>query len=565
MRRIAAVMALGALTAAAMPARADAPTTLTAGGSHAAIATDQHLGSETGLRILREGGTAVDAAIAIAYTLAVTFPDAGNIGGGGFMLIRMADGRSTFIDFRETAPAAATADMYLDAQGNVVPDRSVIGPLAAAVPGTVAGLEYAREHYATRSRHELMRDAIGYARDGFVVSEGDRELIASRGKLLAMFPASAAALLPGGAPPTIGSRLMQPDLAATLEHVDREGAAGFYHGPVAEELAGSIRAAGGIMTTADLAAYHPIERRPLTCSYRGHTIITSPLPSSGGVAICEVLGMLAHDTFAAPKRSFANTHLEAEAERRAFFDRNTELGDPAFVHADVAHLLDPSYLAKQRASFAPERATPSSTFHPGMTMHEGTNTTNYSVIDAAGNAADVTYTLNNSFGSNFIAGRTGVLMNDEMDDFTSKPGVANMFGLVQGTADAIAPGKRPLSSMSPTIVLDSDGHVVLAAGAAGGPRIITTTLDMLRAVIDFNEDPATIAQDPRMHLQWLPDTIYAEPTTFDAPTLSRLRAAGYTVTIGRAMSVGNAVAVRSDGTRVASHDPRSLEGAALAY
>jgi gamma-glutamyltranspeptidase/glutathione hydrolase len=309
-----------------------------------------------------------------------------------------------------------------------------------------------------------------------------------------------------------------------------------------------------------------VEREPLTCRYRDVTVVTSPLPSSGGVAICEILGIIGHDTPARPVRSFANTHLEVEAERRAFADRNTQLGDPAFIASPVARLLDPAYLARQRASIAPEAATASSTLHVGaMSAHEGTNTTNYSVIDAAGNAVDVTYTLNNSFGSGFVAGSTGVMLNDEMDDFTSKPGVPNMFGLVQGRANAIAPGKRPLSSMSPSIVVDAAGRTELVAGAAGGPRIITTTLDTIRAIVDFGEDAGVALAAPRMHMQWLPDVLYAQPDTFDDATLARLRAAGYRVELGRAGSAANAVAVNADGVRLGAHDPRVPTGAALAF
>ncbi|GAC1411238.1 MAG: gamma-glutamyltransferase [Candidatus Velthaea sp.] len=534
-------------------------------GAHAAVATDQHLASETGVRILREGGNAVDAAVAIGYTLAVTYPTAGNLGGGGFMLVRFADGRSRFIDFRETAPFAATPDMYLDSAGAVIEGLSTVGARSVGVPGSVAGLEHARELYGSRSRHELMRDAIDRAERGFILTDADAALLQNARPGFDAFPTTAAIFAPGGFAKA-GMLFRQADLATTLRRVDTDGANGFYMGDVARELARSISAGGGIVTEADLAAYRVIDRDPLTCRYRGATVLTAPLPSSGGIAMCEIFGIVERDPAELPVRSFENTHLEVEAERRAFADRNTQLGDPAFVASTVSHLLSPAYLARQRASIASERATPSSDLHGGsVETREGTNTTNYSVIDAAGNAVDVTYTLNNAFGSNFVAGRTGVLLNDEMDDFTSKSGVPNAFGLVQGAANAIAPGKRPLSSMTPSIVIDSLGRPELVVGAAGGPRIITTTLDAIRAVVDFGDDAGEALSRPRIHMQWLPDVLYAENDAFDDATASRLHLAGYKIEIGRARSAANAVGIRQDGKRFGSHDPRVLAGAALAY
>ena len=556
----AAIVAIISLGAARSVAGDDV-----AAGTHGAVATDQRLATQSGLRVLREVGNAVDAAVAIGYTLAVTYPAAGNIGGGGFMLVRFADGRAHFIDFRETAPTAAGANMYLDSSGNVIPDRSIVGPLSAGVPGSVAGLEYARAKYGTRSRHELIRDAIGFADRGFTLTEADADELASSQDVLLKFPATAAIFAPSGATPAAGTLFRQPDLAQTLRAIDASGDDGFYKGRIAHELAASIRASGGIVSEADLAAYRVLERDPLTCKHGGDTIVTSPPPSSGGVVICEILGILGDARPSLPVRGFENAHLEVEAERRAFADRNARLGDPAFVPSPVAELLDPAYLARLRAGISPERATPSSHIRAGIAEHEGTNTTNYSVIDAAGNAVDATYTLNNSFGSGFVAGTTGVLMNDEMDDFTSKPGAPNMFGLVQGAANAIAPGKRPLSSMSPSIVVDASGRAVLAAGAAGGPRIITTTLDIIRAVVDFREEPGTALADQRMHMQWLPDILFAQPGTFDEATAGRLRRAGYTIEAGPAHSVANAVGTRSDGTRVGAHDPRAPTGSAAAY
>ncbi len=536
-------------------------------GAHGAVATDQGLASETGIRVLRAGGNAVDAAVAIGYTLAVTFPEAGNLGGGGFMLVRLANGSAHFIDFRETAPAAATANMYLDAHGDVVPDASVVGPLSAGVPGSVAGLEYARARYGTRSRHELIRDALAYAERGFALGEADAKALARGKNLLLRFPATAAIFTAGGKTLAPGTLLRQPDLARTLQRIDTEGARGFYTGDVARRLSASVRAAGGIITEPDLAAYRVVEREPLVCTHRGDTIVTAPLPSSGGVVTCEVLGMIDDAAPNGGPLAFENVHRKVEAERRAFADRNAELGDPAFIRSSVVpRLLDPAYLARLRATIRPERATPSRDVRGGsVAIHEGHNTTNYSVIDASGNVVDVTYTLNNTFGSGFVAGHTGVLLNDEMDDFTIKPGVANMFGLVQGAANAIAPGKRPLSSMTPTVVLDSSGNVVLVVGAAGGPRIITTVLDAILGVVDYGESPSEALGAPRVHMQWLPDVVYAETGAFDAATLARLQAAGYTVEFGSAESAANAVARHANGEREGAHDPRVATGSARAY
>ncbi len=563
MRRAAALLALLGI---GFPLPVDSAND-SAIGAHAAIATDQRLATDVGIRVLRAGGNAVDAAVAIGYTLAVTFPEAGNLGGGGFMLVRLANGDAHFIDFRETAPAAATPGMYLDAKGNVVPDASVVGPLSAGVPGSVAGFEFARAKYGTLSRHELMRDAIAYAERGFALDEADAKALARGRNLFARFPATAAIFTARGATYAAGTTLRQPDLARTLRRIDAEGTRGFYTGDVARRLSASVRAAGGIITEADLGGYRVVEREPLVCTHRGYTIVTAPLPSSGGVVACEVLGLIGDAPPVGDPLAFANVHREVEAERRAFADRNAELGDPAFVPSSVVpRLLDPAYLARLRSTIQSERATPSSEVRAGsVAPHEGRNTTNYSVIDAAGNVVDVTYTLNNTFGSGFVAGDTGVLMNDEMDDFASKPGAANMFGLVQGAANAIAPGKRPLSSMTPSVVLDPVGNVVLGVGAAGGPRIITTVLDAILGVVDFGESPSAALAAPRIHMQWLPDVLYAETGAFDPAERARLRAAGYTVELGLAHSAANAVARHPDGEREGAHDPRVATGSALAY
>ena len=541
-------------------APADEPHATTARGAAFAIATDHRLASLTGARILDEGGNAVDAAVAIGYALAATYPAAGNLGGGGFMLVRLKDGSSHFIDFRERAPAAASAGMYLDANGAPDAKRSSVGALSAGVPGTVAGLEYARTHFGTRARAVLLAPAIAYA-EGFSLDAADAREFAREGTLLAGFPSSAAIFMHDGVTLGADAQFRQPDLARTLRAISARGVDGFYRGPVARALVAATKAAGGIITLEDMARYRAVERAPLTCNYAGATIVTAPPPSSGGVALCETLGIIGAPAGGA-LRDAANAQLEIEAERRAFADRSSALGDPDFVRVPVAHLLDPAYLAARRASIEPGRATPSSAI-AGFASHEGQNTTNYSVVDAAGNAVDVTYTLNAAFGSGFVAGSTGVLLNDEMDDFTSKPGLPNMFGLVQGAANAIAPGKRPLSSMTPTIVLDARGRVVLVAGAAGGPHIITAVLDILRSVVEFHEDVAAAVARPRLHMQWLPDTVYTEDGTFTPEVGDALKAMGYRIKPG-AGSLANAVGIDANGMRTAAHDPRNATGLALA-
>ncbi len=548
---------LGALLA--MPLSASAATSE---GAHGAVATDQKLASQIGLRVLQTGGNAVDAAVAIGYALAVAYPSAGNIGGGGFMLLRSNGGGAHFIDFRETAPAAATEKMYQDAAGHIVAERSTVGALAVGVPGTVAELEFARTHYGTRSLHDVLAPAIALAANGFPLSEADARVLSDGTPLLARFAASAGIFTRAGTALSAGDVLRQPALAATLRALDRHGADEFYHGVVAKRLAAAIAAAGGIITTEDLGRYRAVERTPLECVHRGHRILAAPPPSSGGIVLCETLGIMGEGSVGA-FRSVADAHLEIESERRAFADRGA-LGDPDFVRAPIEQLLGPEHLSRERASISTTRATPSAQLQ-STAVHEGTNTTNYSVVDAAGNAVDVTYTLNSSFGSGLVAGDTGVLLNNEMDDFASAPGVPNQFGLVQGSANAIAPGKRPLSSMLPTIVSDPSGRVVLVAGAAGGPRIITTILGILRNVVDFATSIGVAMDAPRVHEQWLPDVVTAEAQAFDGATLHALQAMGHRVEIGAAGSAANAIVVRPDGTRVAAHDDRRPTGNALAY
>ena len=511
---------------AASPAAAAAPAPL--GADNGMVVTAQHLASEVGARVLREGGNVVDAAVAVGYALAVVFPAAGNLGGGGFMNIRFADGRSAFVDMREKAPGAATATMFQDAQGNVVPGRSTDTWLAVGVPGTVAGLEWARDHYGTTPRAALLAPAIALARDGFVLGPADVSLLQQATPAFAADPATAAVFTKGGKPFAIGDRLVQPDLAATLEAIAAGGAEGFYRGGTARAIAAASKAGGGIITEADLAAYRPRELPPVRCSYRGYDIQSAPPPSAGGVAICEILQILeGYDLRAMGFHSAAEVHVMVEAMRRAYRDRQG-LGDPDFVKNDIARLTDKAHAAELRAGIAPERATPSAALEASPPPSpEGRQTTHYSIADGAGNAVSVTYTLNSWFGLRRVAAGTGVLMNNEMDDFSAKTGVMNQFRLVGSDANAVAPGKTPISSMSPTI-LTRDGRLAMVIGSPGGSTIITTVVQAIVDVVDHGMTVSAAIDAPRLHMQWMPDVVTTEPFALSADTKKLLEAAGYT-------------------------------------
>jgi gamma-glutamyltranspeptidase/glutathione hydrolase len=506
---------------------ADAANPEPVAGSGGMVVSAQHIGSEVGADILRHGGNAVDAAVAVGYALAVVYPQAGNIGGGGFMTLHLANGRSTFLDFREKAPQAATATMYQDASGKVIPGLSTDSWKAVGVPGTVLGLETARIRYGTLPRAALMAPAIKLAREGFVLGQGDAGVMAEEAGKLARDPASARIFQPQGQALGKGDRLVQTDLAETLSLIAAKGPDAFYKGPIGAAIADAAKQGGGIITRADLAGYKVRELHPIECDYRGYHVISAPPPSSGGVSICEALNILSgYDLAAMGFHSADEVHVLAEALRRVYVDRNNKLGDPDFVKNPIAELVDPAYAATLRASIDPERATPSSALGPSAPEHEGHNTTQYDVVDAEGNAVSVTYTLNDWFGAHRVAGRTGIVMNDEMDDFTSKPGVPNMFGLVQGAANAIAPGKTPLSSMSPTI-LTRDGKVALVIGSPGGSRIITITLEAILNMVDHGMDVQEAIDAPRIHEQWLPDTISLEPFALSPDTRRLLEQRGY--------------------------------------
>ena len=519
---------LAALILLTRPAAAADPAPVSA--SRGIVVTAQRLASEVGAQVLRDGGNAVDAAVAVGYALAVTYPAAGNLGGGGFMTLRLADGRTAFLDFRERAPMAATPGMFLDEAGNVAPRRSLDTWLAVGVPGSAAGLELARSKYGTLPRAALMAPAIRLAAEGFTLTPGDMAVIGTATDDLRKDPAAAAIFLHDGQAMRPGDKLVQPDLARSLRAISDWGPDALYRGPVGAAIVAASQAGGGIVQQRDLDSYRVRELKPVECDYRGYHVISAPPPSSGGVILCEILGILGgYDLGKMGWHSAAEVHVMAEAMRHAYYDRNNRLGDPDFVQNPVAELLDPAYQASIRAKISPDRATPSSTLVAAAAPKEGTNTTHYSVVDAAGNAVAVTYTLNDWFGVRKVAPGTGILMNNEMDDFTSKPGVPNTYGLVQGAANAVAPGKTPLSSMAPTIVT-KDGprgqEVAMVIGSPGGSRIITIVLNAIINAVDHGMTVQEAVDAPRIHHQWLPDTIYAERFALSPDTRALLEAMG---------------------------------------
>ncbi|MER9351686.1 gamma-glutamyltransferase [Mesorhizobium sp. M0514] len=496
-------------------------------GEHGMVVTAQHLASEAGVEVLKKGGNAVDAAVAVGYALAVVYPNAGNIGGGGFMTIRFKDGKSTFLDFRERAPLAATKTMYLDKDGNPVKGASLDGYLAVGVPGSVAGFEMAREKYGTLPRQDLMAPAIAYAKDGFILDQGDAASFASNAARLAKDPAAAAIFLkPDGKPYGAGERLLQPDLAASLAAISEKGADAFYKGAIADTIVKASGARGGILAKADFEQYKVRELQPVSCTYRGYEIVSSPPPSSGGVIICEILNVLEGYPLSYLGAGSAETvHVMVEAMRYAYVDRNSALGDPDFVDNPVSKLLDKGYAKEIRDKIDPFRAGVSQDLMP-KGFGESKETTHYSIIDDDGNAVAVTYTLNGSFGAGVVADGSGILLNNEMDDFTQKPGVPNLYGLVQGEANAIQPKKTPLSSMSPTIVA-KDGKPFMVIGSPGGSRIITITLEAIVNVIDHGMNIQEAIDASRIHHQWLPDTIYVEPFGLSPDAEKLLAGMGY--------------------------------------
>ncbi|HUF36402.1 MAG TPA: gamma-glutamyltransferase [Gemmatimonadales bacterium] len=491
----------------------------------AMVVSGHPLASAIGRDVLHRGGTAVDAAVAVGFALAVVHPEAGNLGGGGFMVIRTADGAVRALDYRETAPGRATRDMYLDAAGEPT-ERSLTGHLAAGVPGSVAGLTEAHRALGRLPLAELIEPAMGLARDGFAVDEYRSRSIASDSARLSRYPASRASFLPDGHPPEPGFILRQPDLARTLAAIRDHGAAGFYEGPVADLLVAEMERGGGLIDREDLAAYRALWRDPIVIRYRGHTIYSMPPASSGGITMGQILNVIEGYDPLPPFGSPALLHREAEAMRRAFTDRNTYLGDPAFVRNPTERLLSKAYAAEVRAAIG-NRASPTPRFDPGPAR--GASTTHYSVVDAEGNAVSCTTTLNESYGSAVTVTGAGFLLNDEMDDFATAPGKPNLYGLVQGEANAIAPGKRMLSAMTPTLVLDSAGGLRMITGTPGGPRIITTVYHVISNVIDHRMPLPDAVAAPRMHHQALPDNILVEAGGFTEGALDSLRALGHAI------------------------------------
>lgn len=492
------------------------------------VVSSQHLASQVGVDILKLGGNAIDAAVAVGYAQAVVNPCCGNIGGGGFMTIHLANGEDTFINFRETAPAAASANMYLDEKGNVKKGASLYGYLAAGVPGTVLGLDTAQRKYGKLTRQQVMEPAIKLAREGFILNRGDTDILDTTIAKFRDDPEAARIFLrENGAPLQPGDRLIQTDLANTLESIAQNGPDAFYQGKIPQAVEAAAKKGGGILTAKDFADYRIAETAPITCSYRGYEFVSAPPPSSGGVTLCEILNVLeGYDLKASGFNSAQTIHTMTEAMRHAYMDRNTFLGDPAFVKNPTEKLLSKEYAAEIRKQIQPELATPSSRVQPGMEPHEKPETTHYSIVDHNGNAVSTTYTINGRFGSVVIAPGTGFFLNDEMDDFTVKVGEQNMYGLVQGATNAIAPGKRPLSSMTPTLVT-KDGKVFMVVGSPGGSRIITITLQTVLNVIDHGMAPQEAVDAPRIHHQWLPDEVYFEQRGLSADTQKLLQERGY--------------------------------------
>jgi gamma-glutamyltranspeptidase/glutathione hydrolase len=511
----------GSARAASLP-----PTESTSG----LVVSAQRLAAEAGADILRQGGNAIDAAVAVGYAEAVVNPCCGNLGGGGFLTAHLPDGRDIFLNFRETAPAAATSDMYLDPSGQPVRSASLHGWKAVAVPGSVLGFDTALTKYGTMPRATVMAAAIRLAREGFVLSAADADILARGAKLLRQDAAAARIFLhPDGSPLLAGERLRQPELAATLQAIADHGPAAFYAGAIPQAIEAASRAGGGIITAADLAGYRVTESPPLTCTYRGYAVESAPPPSSGGTTVCETLNILeGYDLHDLGFHGADAIHVMTEAFRLAFFDRNTYLGDPAFVQAPLKRLLSKAYATRLRGLIT-DRAIASDSLGPAVPPRgEKVETTHFSVLDKTGGAASVTTTINGGFGAGVIAGDTGFLLNDEMDDFTSKPGAPNQFGLVQGEDNVIAPGKRPLSSMAPTIVL-KNGAVEMVLGSPGGPRIITAIVETILNMIDYGMNAQEAVNAPRLHHQWLPDVLYAEPFALSPDTRVLLEQMGYRI------------------------------------
>ncbi|WP_028111649.1 gamma-glutamyltransferase [Ferrimonas kyonanensis] len=530
------------------------------------VASQEALASAVGVEILRQGGNAVDAAVAVGFALAVTLPRAGNLGGGGFMLLHQAEGnRDVAIDYREMAPARAHRDMFLNEQGEAVAKLSREHGLAVGVPGTVRGLELALKNYGTLPLKQVIAPAIELAEKGITVTPDLSSSLQGLKRRLWQWPSTRPVFYhPDGSDYQAGERLVQADLARSLKRIAEHGSDGFYKGETARQIALSVRQAGGVMTEADLAAYQAVERQPVRGQYRGYEVISMPPPSSGGVHIIQMLNMLEQQPIGRMGANSAQTlHWMAESMRRAYADRSEYLGDPDFTQVPVAGLTSRRYARALADTINPEKATPSSDIKPGNPIpYESDQTTHYSVVDKWGNAVSNTYTLNFSYGSGLVAQGTGILLNNEMDDFSAKPGTPNGFGLIGGEANEVQPGKRPLSSMSPTIVMKQQ-QPFLVTGSPGGSRIITTTLQVIMNVIDHGMNVAEATAASRIHHQWWPDEIRAEKS-LNPDTKRLLEAMGHKVKVKASMGSTQSIMVTEQGLLGAS-DPRRRGAATLGY
>lgn len=534
---------------------------------HGMVASVDALATQVGVDILRQGGNAVDAAVAVGFALAVTHPQAGNLGGGGFMMLRTASGRTTAIDFREMAPARASRDMFLDANGNADSKRSLTSHLATGTPGSVAGFALAAQKYGTLPLSRLLAPAIKLARDGFVVNDALADDLNTYGKevLLAHPNSKAIFFKANGAPYQKGEKLVQKNLAHSLSLIAKQGPDAFYKGAIADQIASEMAANGGLIGKADLAAYRAVERKPVSGSYRGYEVFSMPPPSSGGIHIVQILNIL--ENFNLAKMGFGSAdaiQVVTEAEKYAYADRSEYLGDPDFVKVPVQALTSKAYAKSLAQQIDLAKARPSSEIKPGkLAPYESNQTTHFSVVDSKGNAVAVTYTLNTNFGSGIVAGNSGILMNNEMDDFSAKPGTPNVYGLVGGEANAVQPAKRPLSSMSPTIVA-KDGKTWLVTGSPGGSRIITTVLQMVVNSIDFGMNVAEATNAPRFHHQWLPDQLRVEKG-FSPDTLRLLETKGQHVKVQPAMGSTQSIMIGPDGMLYGASDPRTVDDLTAGY
>ncbi|EDQ6087205.1 gamma-glutamyltransferase [Salmonella enterica] len=530
------------------------------------VASVDAMATQVGVDILKQGGNAVDAAVAVGYALAVTHPQAGNLGGGGFMLLRTKDGATTAIDFREMAPAGATRDMFLDEQGNPDSKKSLTSPLASGTPGTVAGLSLALEKYGSLPLNSVVRPAIKLAQEGFIVNDALADDLKTYGsEVLPHHENSKAIFWKDGEPLKKGDKLVQQDLANSLTMIAENGPDAFYKGEIARQIAQQMQQNGGLITTDDLAAYQAVERTPVSGEYRGYQIFSMPPPSSGGVHIVQILNIL--ENFDMKKYGFGSAdamQIMAEAEKYAYADRSEYLGDPDFVNVPWQALTSKAYAKSIAGQIDINKAKPSSEIRPGkLAPYESDQTTHFSVVDKDGNAVAVTYTLNTTFGTGIVAGNTGILLNNQMDDFSAKPGVPNVYGLVGGEANAVGPKKRPLSSMSPTIVV-KDGKTWLVTGSPGGSRIITTVLQMVVNTIDFGMNVAEATNAPRFHHQWLPDELRVEKG-FSPDTLKLLEQKGQKVALKEAMGSTQSIMVGADGELYGASDPRSVDDLTAGY